>query len=714
MLRARNSQIHPTGPEPSLGDAGAGHDVHSKEQNTPPNMNSPPQQPQVHSPPPEAEKELEKDEDEDGDENKDRGNWSNHFDFLLSCLGYAVGLGNVWRFPYLCYRNGGGAFFIPYIIMLTFVGVPIFFLELSLGQFSSSGPLTCWRFAPMFTGIGIGMVIVSGLVAIYYNMIIAWSFYYLFASFTAHLPWEGCYNWWNTDMCYTRIPDVNCTEVDAIKYNNGTCYNQSTNQITGLWSAALAKNNSINRKTASEEYYENYILGLSSGVDEIGQIRWQLVLALIVAWIVVFLCLCKGVKSSGKVVYFTALFPYLVLVILLIRGVLLEGHIEGIKFYITPQIDRLGDAQVWIDAAVQIFFSLSACWGGLITLASYNRFQNNCLRDALIVSLGNCLTSIFAGFVIFSFLGYLAKELNTTVDNVAQSGAGLAFVVYPDAVTRMPISPLWAILFFVMLITLGLDSQFTLMETVVTALIDRFPDKLRKRKTWVILVLSLVLFVLGLLLCTNGGVYWLQLMDTYAGGWSVLLIGLCETLTLSWVYGWNRLFKDIKIMIGPTVLLSGILPWWWRICWGVLTPGIILFVLLFSWIDYSPAKYGDYVFPEWANILGWMMSLSVVIFIPIYAIYSLCTVSGTFLERLKKVTRPADDWGPALVKHRRLVTYVPGFMIDPSNPSSPENYEYHQAQNAKKDGPVEYADSLTEKGCQFDAQFVNPAFDDKD
>ncbi|XP_070185045.1 sodium-dependent proline transporter-like, partial [Littorina saxatilis] len=133
------------------------------------------------------------------DENEERGNWSGRFDFILSMLGYAVGLGNIWRFPYLCYRNGGGAFLLPFLLMMVIIGLPLFFLEASLGQFCSAGPMGCWQFAPLFKGLGIAMVVVSGLTAVYYNMILAWSLYYLFASFTSDLPWDTCDETWNSE-----------------------------------------------------------------------------------------------------------------------------------------------------------------------------------------------------------------------------------------------------------------------------------------------------------------------------------------------------------------------------------------------------------------------------------------------------------------------------------------------------------------------------------
>ena len=182
-----------------------------------------------------------------------------------------------------------------------------------------------------------------------------------------------------------------------------------------------------------------------------GPIQWHLCLCLLAAWIIIFLCLIKGIKSSGKVVYFTATFPYVVLLILLIRAVLLEGAGKGIYFYLVPEWSKLADIEVWKDAAAQIFFSLSVAGGGLITLASYNKFHNNVVRDTFIVCFGNCLTSVFAGFAIFSVLGHMATKLGVDVGDVVKSGFGLAFEAYPDLVTQIPGSSFWAFLFFVML-----------------------------------------------------------------------------------------------------------------------------------------------------------------------------------------------------------------------------------------------------------------------
>merc|ERR1712200_325411 len=244
--------------------------------------------------------------------------------------------------------------------------------------------------------------------------------------------------------------------------------------------------------------------------SEFGSPTWALTLCLLAAWIIIFLCLVKGIQSSGKVVYFTATFPYVVLFILLIRAVTLPGASLGITFYLVPDWSKLSDVSVWNDAAAQIFFSLSVAGGGLVTLASYNKFNNNILRDTLIVCLGNCMTSFVAGFAIFSVLGFMANEVGLGIEDVVSSGTGLAFVAYPDLVTRMPGSTLWAILFFLMLFTLGLDSEFAIVENMLTGVLDFYP-KLRSKKFYVIGGICFTMFILGLPLTCPGGGYLLDL-----------------------------------------------------------------------------------------------------------------------------------------------------------------------------------------------------------
>jgi solute carrier family 6 amino acid transporter-like protein 5/7/9/14 len=208
-----------------------------------------------------------------------RGQWNNQWEFLLSAIGYAVGLGNVWRFPYLAYTNGGGSFLVPYVIMLFFAGLPLFFMELAIGQYSGLGPAKLFgRMAPIFKGLGFSMVSVTFFVSIYYNMIIGWTLFYMVAGFTtSELPWASCSN---SSSVHCQMGNI--TEEDKIR----DVY------VVG----------------PEEDYYNTALLGLDKSIHnwhEVGEFRWQLIVSLFSAWAIVCLCLIKGVQSSGKVVYFT-------------------------------------------------------------------------------------------------------------------------------------------------------------------------------------------------------------------------------------------------------------------------------------------------------------------------------------------------------------------------------------------------------------------------
>uniref|UniRef100_A0A3Q1JKP2 Transporter n=1 Tax=Anabas testudineus TaxID=64144 RepID=A0A3Q1JKP2_ANATE len=573
--------------------------------------------------------EADDDDDEGGDENKARGNWSNKLDFILSMVGYAVGLGNVWRFPYLAFQNGGGAFLIPYLTMLGIAGIPIFLLEVSLGQFASQGPVSVWKCIPALQGCGIAMLIISVLIAIYYNIIMCWTLYYLFASLKGSLPWANCRNEWNTEECKDKdmllldsciLRDRNITSIK----NSSFCLSaNAVGNLTKLINMTVDNNKTY--VSPSEEYFKYNVLHISKGIEYPGDIRWPLAGCLFLAWLIVYASLAKGIKSSGKVVYFTATFPYVVLVILLIRGVTLPGAADGILYFITPKWEKLNDAKVWKDAATQIFFSLSAAWGGLITLSSYNKFHNNCYRDTIIVTCTNSATSIFAGFVIFSVIGFMAHELKVPIERVADEGPGIAFVVYPEALTRLPLSPFWAIIFFLMLLTLGLDTMFATIETIVTSVSDEFPKYLRKHKPLFTLVCCVAFFILGFPMITENGMYMLQLVDTFAASYSLVIIAIFELVGVCYLYG------DLK-------------PCYWT----QETPGI-LGLSLYQW---KVMTYEDYTYPTWSMVMGWLMVICSVIWIPIMFVIKMHLAPGSLIERLKLVCAPQPDWGPFLMKHR--------------------------------------------------------------
>uniref|UniRef100_A0A8C1FJ75 Transporter n=1 Tax=Cyprinus carpio carpio TaxID=630221 RepID=A0A8C1FJ75_CYPCA len=544
---------------------------------------------------------------------EDRGQWANKIEFLLTVAGAIIGLGNVWRFPYLCYKNGGGAFLIPYVLYLLTCGIPLFVLETSLGQYTNQGGITCWRkICPLFEGMGYAsqMIIVYG--SITYIIIIAWAFLYLFSAFSVELPWASCSNLWNTDAC--------------------TVLGKNSNSE---WTTPLNASSSV------MEFWHHRVLRLSSGIEHLGTVRWDLALILLLVWILVYFCIWKGVKSTGKAVYFTATFPYVMLLILLIRGVTLPGAINGINYYIYPDLTRLADPQVWMDAGTQIFYSYAICLGYLSSLGSYNQYNNNCYRDSFYLCFLNSGTSFLGGFAIFSILGHMAQEQGVDISLVAESGPGLVFIVYPQAVTLLPWSQFWAVCFFIMIILLGLDSQFVGLESIMMSVTDIFPTALRRgfRREMLLLGICLVCYLMGFFMITEGGLYIIQLFDHYVcSGATLLFLATCQSVAIGWVYGADRFYENIEDMIGYK-------PWpMMKYCWLYVTPSVCVGTFIFSLVKYSPLKFNNtYVYPWWAYAIGWFLAVSSLSLIPINMIYKVYKQKGTFWERLQLACTPAED-----------------------------------------------------------------------
>uniref|UniRef100_A0A673ZDL6 Transporter n=1 Tax=Salmo trutta TaxID=8032 RepID=A0A673ZDL6_SALTR len=545
-----------------------------------------------------------------------REKWASKLDFILSVAGGFVGLGNVWRFPYLCYKNGGGAFLIPYTIFLFGGGLPVFFLEVALGQYTSEGGITCWeKLCPIFTGIGYASIVIVSLLNIYYIVILAWGLYYLFQCFQPELPWAKCNQPWNTDRCVEDTFRKNKTLMLAANITN------FTSPVTEFW--------------------ERNVLSISSGIDDIGPLKWDLALCLLAVWIVCFFCIWKGVKSTGKVVYITATFPFVMLIVLLVRGVTLPGASEGIKFYLYPNLTRLQDPEVWIDAGTQIFFSYAICLGAMTSLGSYNKYKYNCYRDCLLLGGLNSGTSFVSGFAIFSVLGFMAQEQGVDIADVAESGPGLAFIAYPKAVSMMPYPTFWAILFFIMLLLLGLDSQFVEVEGQITSLVDLYPAALRTgyRREIFIAVMCCISYLLGLTMVTKGGMYVFQLFDYYAAsGVCLLWVAFFECIAVAWVYGADNFYDAIEDMIGyrPNP--------WMKWSWTFITPVLCAGCFIFSLVKYKPLTYNKvYEYPDWSIGLGWSLALASMICIPMVMVIKILQSDGPV--KGSELTQPLDPNG---------------------------------------------------------------------
>ncbi|XP_041376722.1 sodium-dependent neutral amino acid transporter B(0)AT3-like [Gigantopelta aegis] len=507
-----------------------------------------------------------------------------------------------------------GAFLIPYAVMLAIEGIPLFFLELAIGQRLRKGAVGSWnQVSPYLAGIGIASAVVSFNVALYYNTIMSWCLLYLVQSFQSPLPWASCPH--RIEGNSTIILDPECETSGAPTY---------------FW------------------YRET--LNTAPDVESPSYLNWKMVVGLIGAWSIVYMCMIKGIKSSGKVVYFTATFPYVVLVIFFFRGITLRGFEKGIQHLFVPEWEKLKDPAVWLDAATQIFYSFGLAFGCLIALASYNPVRSNFLRDTLIVTICDFFTSIFTATVVFSILGFkatLAYEdclekhglQNSSVENPqntmqndticdfkkiieeSASGTGLAFIAFTEAINQFPVAPLWAILFFLMLLTLGLDSMFGTLEGALTSLNDMmlFPHV---RKEIVCGVVCLISCIFALCFATTTGPYVFSLFDSFCANIPLLIIALSECIAISYVYGLKQLSDDVELMLGSRP------SYFWLICWRYLAPVAMLLILAASLVeifsngvtyDAWDAEKGvahRLFWPWWCQMFAVILILASVLWIP--------------------------------------------------------------------------------------------------
>ncbi|XP_069104940.1 sodium- and chloride-dependent betaine transporter-like [Argopecten irradians] len=560
--------------------------------------------------------------------------WSRKIEYLFSLIGYTVGLGSVWRFPYLCMKNGGGAFLIPFTFFMVTCGFPLYYLELLLGQFSGKSPMVVWNICPLLKGLGYMMVFVSVIVPWYLGVVLAWILYYLGYSFSASLPWATCDNEWNTDRCV-----VLRTAAQVPTNTTNITYLHNTN-ITGVTSNITVADETGNFQTSALEFWRYKVLNISSGIDSWGSVQWPTVLMLLLAYALSFACIVKGVKSVGKVVYVTATLPYVLLTVILIRSLTLDGAVDGIVYYIKPDFSRLLHFQVWFEAALQVFYSLGPAWGGVITMASFNKFHNKCMGDAILCVFMDLFTAFYCGFVVFSIVGFLAHESGMKVDEVVEAGPGLIFLTYPEALVRLPLPQLWCVLFFVMLVFVGIDSQFGMLETVVSGLVDMYPKTLGRHKLILLTGLFIVYVLSGLIFASQGGVYVFQMIDWYIAAYCIFVGTLLECVVIGWLYGAERFSRDVELMTGRPVHL--LVRW----SWLLVVPLAMCVSLILVITNMTSPSSKEYTYPDYIGIVGNFIGILPVLPIPLFMLTQILTTPGTFIQRIKSLVRPSSDWGP--------------------------------------------------------------------
>ncbi|XP_051790104.1 sodium-dependent neutral amino acid transporter B(0)AT2 [Erpetoichthys calabaricus] len=572
-----------------------------------------------------------------------RPTWGNKMQYILAQVGFSVGLGNVWRFPYLCHQNGGGAFLLLYFLLLVIIGIPLFFLELAAGQSIRQGSIGVWKhISPRLAGIGFASCVVCSFVALYYNVIIAWSLFYLGNSFQYSLPWESCPSMANSS---NLVPE--CTQSSPTTY-----------------------------------FWYRQALDITDSIEDTGSFNPIMIGCLFAAWVIVCLAMIKGIKSSGKVMYFSSVFPYVVLFCFLVRGLLLEGAADGIRYMFYPRLQIWGDVQVWRQAATQVFFALGLGFGSVIAYSSYNSHNNNCHFDAILVSFINFMTSVLASLVVFAVLGFRANvivkdcveknlehfsmlmkmgsinisqvitpNVSATVQeyqlwyeqhqdvlkgiplercslekemNKGVEGTGLAFIAFTEAMSLFPASPFWSVLFFLMLLNLGLSTMFGNMQGILTPLIDNF-SALRRRRTLLTVLSCLLGFLIGLLFVQRCGSYFVTMFDDYSATLPLIIVVVFETISVSWVYGAERFIDDIEGMLAwrPPVVYKYL----WKYICLIGMVGLLLASLIQMCIQHptyrawnvSQAEEVTLQYPPWGMVV--LIGLILLASLPIPALF---------------------------------------------------------------------------------------------
>ncbi|BDR12998.1 sodium-dependent transporter [Vibrio sp. STUT-A11] len=403
-----------------------------------------------------------------------REQWGSRAGFILAAVGSAIGLGNIWRFPYMAYENGGGAFFIPYLFAMITAGIPFMILEFSMGQkYRGSAPKTLAKIHSKFEWLGWFQVGVAAVIAVYYVAVIGWSISYFGLSFS-----QG----WGAD----------------------------TNAY----------------------FFSEYLKLGDNSPTNLGSIQWKIALSMVIAWAITYVAIASGVKSgierASKI-----MMPVLFLMVLFLIGrmVFLPGALDGVNYMFEPDFSKIWDVKVWAAAYGQIFFTLSIGFAIMLAYSSYLPEKSDITNNAFMTVLINCGFSILSGIMIFSVLGYMAQEQGKPLTEVVSAGVGLAFVTLPAAINLLPAPYILGPLFFFALVVAGLSSHISIMEAVTSAIIDKL-NWTRKKAANVVIGTG---FIVSMAFATNGGLLLLDLVDHFANNVGIMVGGLIEIVLMAWL-----------------------------------------------------------------------------------------------------------------------------------------------------------------------------------
>lgn len=470
-----------------------------------------------------------------------REHWGGRMAFILAAIGSAVGLGNLWGFPYKLYSGGGGAFLIPYFVAMFVVGLPLLILEYSVGHWAQNSPpgafgriLGKYRFVGWWL-TGVAFVIITYYAVILgYSVVMLWDSLISIVSPVVELPWGS-----------------------------------------GIGGAKEAFFGRMLR------YEETFSLGAPMPAVLIGTLA---------SWAMIFFALFRGVKWVSKVVLITVPLPWLMLLVLTLRGLTLDGATTGLHYYLEPDWTKLGEANTWRLAFAQVFFSLSLGFAVMLSYASFLHRKSDINNNAAIVALGDLATSFIAGLAVFSVIGNMAKMTNLPVQDAVAAGPGLAFAVYPYALSQLPAgAAFFSAIFFIALLTLGIDSAFSIVEAVQTGVNDN--ARASWRRSWTLPVICGIGALTGIVYsCGRGGLNWIGLADDLVNGpFGILSVAFAETIVVAWA--WKGKFLDI-MRTHANERSDWRLGTWWNVVVRWVAPIFLLALIAWTLSDFVAGMPG--------------------------------------------------------------------------------------------------------------------------
>ena len=477
---------------------------------------------------------------------KKRDMWASRSTFILASIGSAVGLGNAWRFPGLAAKHGGGTFLLVYLVALFLIGIPLLMMEISIARKFHKGAGESMRgINRKMEFVGWAATANAFVIVTYYAIVFAWVLLMVFG---------------------------------ALKFAGMTGDVQSASQVFA-------------NLTQTTWDVKGYTIPL------------PVFISALVAWGAIYYCIRNGANSVGKVVKYTVIMPVVLLLIMAVKGCTMDGAMEGLQRFFVPQLEAFADPSLLVDAFGQVFYSLSIMMAIMFAYGSYLSEDANIAEDAIIIAASDAAVSVLSGIVMFSTMGGVGM-----LDDISASGIATAFIIYPQTIVNLTsvgwVNALFGVIFYLMLVTLAIDSSFSIVEGVSASVSDKF--KLDSRKTT--RVICIIAGIISLIYTTRAGLAWLDIVDNWTNQINLIVIGVLECITVGWLFDPDKVLKQINRNTNKFKMPR----FWFRASVRFIAPIVLSILFVWNLYDLFAIKGGHYGYALWAELIGgWLVSVLV-------------------------------------------------------------------------------------------------------